>query len=164
MDNLHAFLILKSRRSRLHLKVYLFFMMKSSFDDYLSDVYINEPLPLLTFVVVKKRHHTRFFMLDSRNQTVNVPPGLVVDTDIVHPGQFSFFLNSHKALQGTNRPALYHVLYDEIKFTADELQLLTYYLCFTDPRSSTSEAIPSLIHQADLAASNARDLFPERDT
>ncbi|CAF4491202.1 unnamed protein product, partial [Rotaria magnacalcarata] len=41
---------------------------------------------------------------------------------------------------------------------------LTYYLCFTDPRSSTSEAIPSLIHQADLAASNARDLFPETDT
>lgn len=130
----------------------------------LLEVYQNEPLPLLTFIVVKKRHHTRFFTLDHQNRTANVPPGLVVDTDIVHPGQFSFFLNSHKALQGTNRPALYHVLYDEIKFTADELQLLTYYLCFTDPRSSMSEAIPSLVHQADLAASNARDLFPERDT
>ncbi len=117
----------------------------------------------MTFIVVKKRHHTRFFILDNQNKTANIPPGLVVDTDIVHPGQFSFFLNSHKALQGTNRPALYHVLYDEIQFTADELQLLTYYLCFTDPRSSTSEAIPSLVHQADLAASNARDLFPERD-
>jgi len=128
------------------------------------EVYPNDSLPLLTFIVVKKRHHTRFFMLDNQNHTANVPPGLVVDTDIVHPGQFSFFLNSHRALQGTNRPALYHVLYDEIQFTADELQLLTYYLCFTDPRSSTSEAIPSLIHQADLAASNARDLFPERDT
>ncbi|CAF1157882.1 unnamed protein product [Adineta ricciae] len=127
------------------------------------EVYQNEPLPLLTFIVVKKRHHTRFFTLDNRNQTANIPPGFVVDTDIVHPGQFSFFLNSHKALQGTNRPALYHVLYDEIKFTADELQLLTYYLCFTDPRSSMSEAIPSLVHQADLAASNARDLFADRD-
>ncbi|CAF0808695.1 unnamed protein product [Rotaria sordida] len=129
-----------------------------------QDVYVKEPSPLLTFIVVKKRHHTRFFVLDHNNKTANIPPGLVVDTDVVHPGQFSFFLNSHKALQGTNRPALYHVLYDEIHFTADELQLLTYYLCFTDPRSSTSEAIPSLVHQADLAASNARDLFPERDT
>ncbi|CAF3322893.1 unnamed protein product [Rotaria socialis] len=129
-----------------------------------KDVYENQPLPLLTFIVVKKRHHTRFFIVNDRNETANISPGLVVDTDVVHPGQFSFFLNSHKALQGTNRPALYHVLYDEIKFTADELQLLTYYLCFTDPRSSTSEAIPSLIHQADLAASNARDLFPETDT
>ncbi|CAF2760829.1 unnamed protein product [Rotaria sp. Silwood2] len=129
-----------------------------------QDVYENEPHPSLTFIVVKKRHHTRFFVLDHNNKTANIPPGLVVDTDVVHPDQFSFFLNSHKALQGTNRPALYHVLYDEIKFTADELQLLTYYLCFTDPRSSTSEAIPSLVHQADLAASNARDLFPEKDT
>ncbi|CAF0780555.1 unnamed protein product [Adineta steineri] len=128
-----------------------------------KEVYPKDTLPLLTFIVVKKRHHTRFFMLDNQNKTVNIPPGVVIDTDIVHPGQFSFFLNSHKALQGTNRPALYHVLYDEIQFTADELQLLTYYLCFTDPRSSTSEAIPSLIHQADLAASNARDLFPEKD-
>ena len=136
----------------------------SYFVYFILEVYVNEPEPLLTFIVVKKRHHTRFFMLDEKGQTTNVPPGLVVDTDIVHPGQFSFFLNSHKALQGTNRPALYHVLYDEIQFTADELQLLTYYLCFTDPRSSTSEAIPSLIHQADLAASNARDLFPDHDT
>ena len=132
-------------------------------DLFISEIYQKQSEPLLTFVVVKKRHHTRFFSLDDRNQTINIPSGLVVDTDIVHPKQFSFFLNSHRALQGTNRPALYHVLYDEIKFTADELQLLTYYLCFTDPRSSTSEAIPSLVHQADLAASNARDLFPERD-
>lgn len=131
--------------------------------DLRLEMYHNEPHPLLTFIVVKKRHNTRFFMLDERNRTVNIPPGLVVDSDIVQPNQFSFFLNSHKAIQGTNRPALYHVLHDEIKFTPDELQLLTYYLCFTDPRSPTSEAIPSLIHQADLAASNARDLFPERD-
>lgn len=130
---------------------------------FILEIYQNEPRPLLTFVVVKKRHHTRFFTLDAQNRTANVPVGLVVDTDVVHPGQFSFFLNSHRALQGTNRPALYHVLYDEIKFTADELQLLTFYLCFTDPRSSSSEAIPSVVHQADLAASNSRDLFREQD-
>jgi hypothetical protein len=52
---------------------------------------------------------------------------------------------------------------DEIGFTADELQLLTYHLCFTDARSSASEAIPSVVHQADIAALNARDLFCNED-
>jgi eukaryotic translation initiation factor 2C len=33
--------------------------------------------------------------------------------------------------QGTSRPAHYHVLWDENKFTADELQTLTNNLCYT---------------------------------
>ena len=33
--------------------------------------------------------------------------------------------------QGTSRPAHYHVLWDENKFTADGLQLLTNKLCYT---------------------------------
>ncbi|CAF3544099.1 unnamed protein product [Rotaria sp. Silwood2] len=120
--------------------------------------------PLLTFIVVKKRHNTRFFKHDQvENTKINMLIGTVIDTKIVHPYQYNFYLNSHKALQGVNRPSLYHVLLDEIEFTTDELQLLTYYLCFTDQRSSTAEAIPSLIHQADLAALKARDLVYNDD-
>lgn len=33
--------------------------------------------------------------------------------------------------QGTSRPAHYHVLWDENKFTADALQSLTNNLCYT---------------------------------
>ncbi len=33
--------------------------------------------------------------------------------------------------QGTSRPAHYHVLWDENKFTADGLQSLTNNLCYT---------------------------------
>ena len=83
----------------------------------------------------------------------------MIDTTIVHPYQNNFYLNSHTAFQGVNHPSLYHVLLDEIGFTADELQLLTFHLCFTDPRSSAAEAIPSVVHQADIAALKARDLF-----
>jgi hypothetical protein len=35
------------------------------------------------------------------------------------------------SFQGTSRPAHYHVLWDENKFTADELQTLTNNLCYT---------------------------------
>ena len=33
--------------------------------------------------------------------------------------------------KGTSRPAHYHVLWDENKFTADDLQSLTNKLCYT---------------------------------
>ena len=32
--------------------------------------------------------------------------------------------------QGTNRPAHYHVLVDEIGFGPDGMQMLTYWLCY----------------------------------
>ncbi|CAF4588441.1 unnamed protein product, partial [Rotaria sp. Silwood2] len=116
--------------------------------------------PLLTFIVVKKRHNTRFFNYNSSTkQFSNMSIGTVIDTTIVHPYQNNFYLNSHNAFQGVNHSSLYHVLFDDIGFTADELHLLTYHLCFTDPRSSAAEAIPSVVHQADIAAMKARDLF-----
>ena len=116
--------------------------------------------PKLTLIVVKKRHHTRFFAYNpAKDETRNLNIGAVVDTTIVHPYQNNFYLNAHQAFQGVNHPSLYHVILDEIGFTADELQLLTFQLCFTDPRSSASEAIPSVVHQADIAANKARDLF-----
>ncbi|CAF3907844.1 unnamed protein product [Rotaria sordida] len=116
--------------------------------------------PLLTFIIVKKRHNTRFFNYNrSTKEMNNMSIGTVIDTTIVHPYQNNFYLNSHNAFQGVNHPSLYHVLLDEIGFTADELQLLTYHLCFTDPRSSAAEAIPSVVHLADIAALKARDLF-----
>ena len=41
--------------------------------------------------------------------------------------QFDFFLNSHAGLQGHNKAAHYSVLVDENGFSADGLQLLTYW-------------------------------------
>ena len=60
-------------------------------------VYGNKPLPQLTFIVVKKRHNTRFFLYEN-NQTDNVLAGTVVDQGIVHPSQFDFYLCSQAAL------------------------------------------------------------------
>jgi hypothetical protein len=83
----------------------------------------------------------------------------MVDTRIVHAYQHDFYINSHNAFQGVNHPSLYHVILDEIDFTANQIQHLTHHLCFADARSSASEAIPSVVHQADIAAYKARDLF-----
>ncbi|KAI5443899.1 hypothetical protein KIW84_012516 [Lathyrus oleraceus] len=90
-------------------------------------------LPKVTFVVVQKRHHTRLFPVNPKetDRSGNIMPGTVVDTSICHPREFDFYLNSHAGIQGTSRPTHYHVLYDENKFTADQLQSLTNNLCYT---------------------------------
>ena len=48
--------------------------------------------PKLTFIVVQKRHHTRFMTADRKQ---NVPPGTVVEKSITHKNDFDFYLCSH---------------------------------------------------------------------
>ncbi|CAK7332085.1 unnamed protein product [Dovyalis caffra] len=119
--------------------------------------------PRVTFVVVQKRHHTRFFPADHnrRDQTDrsgNILPGTVVDTKICHPTEFDFYLNSHAGIQllGTSRPTHYHVLFDENNFTADGLQTLTNNLCYTYARCTRSVSIVPPAYYAHLAAFRAR--------
>ena len=59
--------------------------------------------PRITFIVVQKRHRTRLFCENSRDETKNkaknVPPGTTVDSGITHPYEFDFYLFSHFGIQ-----------------------------------------------------------------
>ncbi|KAG0484991.1 hypothetical protein HPP92_009070 [Vanilla planifolia] len=117
--------------------------------------------PPVTFVVVQKRHHLRLFAnnhgdLNSVDKSGNILPGTVVDSKICHPTEFDFYLCSHAGIQGTSRPAHYHVLWDENKFSADELQTLTNNLCYTYARCTRSVSIVPPAYYAHLAAFRAR--------
>ncbi|CAM4764127.1 unnamed protein product [Rotaria magnacalcarata] len=123
----------------------------------------NVSSPLLTFIVVKKRHHTRLFRLLPSTDIANVESGVVVDTSIVNsnPNYLNFLLNSHEPGLGTNRIGNYVVLTNGTEYSLSELEELTYSLCHVDQRidDRLSESIPSVVHLADAAASNARQLF-----
>ncbi|CAN1265707.1 Protein argonaute 1B [Linum perenne] len=124
--------------------------------------------PPVTFVVVQKRHHTRLFANNHRDRNSvdrsgNILPGTVVDSKICHPTEFDFYLCSHAGIQGTSRPAHYHVLWDENKFTADGLQSLTNNLCYTYARCTRSVSIVPPAYYAHLAAFRAR-FYMEPDT
>ncbi|CAI2172161.1 19284_t:CDS:10 [Funneliformis geosporum] len=114
--------------------------------------------PPITFVVVGKRHHTRFYPQQDRDADSkgNCVAGTVVDSRITHPYLFDFFLQSHTSLHGTSRPAHYHVLFDENKFTADRLQNLTHKLCYNYQRATRSVSIAPAAYYAHLAAKRAR--------
>ncbi|KDQ16674.1 hypothetical protein BOTBODRAFT_30592 [Botryobasidium botryosum FD-172 SS1] len=102
--------------------------------------------PQLTFIIVGKRHHVRFFPAGGRgDRSGNAPAGLVVDSDITNPIMFDFYLQSHSGLLGTSRPSHYSVLHDENRFNADSLEKISYDLCHLYARATRSVSIPAPI-------------------
>ncbi|KAJ3223159.1 argonaute 1 [Chytriomyces hyalinus] len=114
--------------------------------------------PTVTYVVVQKRHHARFFPIrkEDSDKSGNVLPGTVVETGVTHPSEFDFYLCSHPGLQGTSKPTHYHVLYDENRFTSDSLQELTYRLCYLYCRATRSVSVVPPAYYAHLVAARAR--------
>lgn len=84
--------------------------------------------PKITYIIVTKRHHAKFFPQRTKDRTGNISAGTVVDTDIVSNRYYDFYLNSHPGVKGTNKPSKYTVLFDENGFTPDQLQAYIYGL------------------------------------
>ncbi|XP_009769203.1 protein argonaute 16 [Nicotiana sylvestris] len=106
-------------------------------------------IPKFTLIVAQKNHHTKLFQASAPE---NVPPGTVVDTNIVHPRNNDFFMCAHAGMIGTTRPAHYHVLLDEIGFSPDVLQNLIHSLSYVYQRSTTATSIVAPVRYAHLAA------------
>jgi len=124
----------------------------------------------LTFVVVGKRHHTRFYPKEAKESfggfagkprqgnwpaqpgkpiNGNVRPGLLVEDVVTTPHAYNFYLQSHAAPAGTARSAHYHVLLDDMSFGSDNQRLatITNTLCYCFPRAlkGVSYAAPAYI-------------------
>ncbi|GJP30391.1 hypothetical protein CLOM_g1030 [Closterium sp. NIES-68] len=117
--------------------------------------------PRVTFAVVQKRHHTRFFPFDSRNRSTtdrsgNALPGTVIDTGICHPTEFDFYLLSHSGIQGTSRPTHYHVVHDENGFDSNTLQRMTYSMAYTYARCTRAVSVVPPAYYAHIVAFRAR--------
>lgn len=115
--------------------------------------------PGITFIIVQKRHHTRFFPgngRDDKDRSGNCLPGTVVDSVIGHPQDFDFFLLSHSGIQGTSRPTHYQVVYDDNNMTPLKLQTLTYLLAYSYCRCTRSISMASPAYYAHLACFRAR--------
>ncbi|KAL3840550.1 hypothetical protein ACJIZ3_025141 [Penstemon smallii] len=121
--------------------------------------------PPITFAVVQKRHHTRLFPCETDQfSDENIPPGTVVDSIITHPREFDFYLCSHWGVKGTSRPIHYHILWDDSKFTSDEVQKLVYNLCYTFVRCTKPISLVPPAYYAHLAAYRGRLYLDRSDT
>ncbi|KAL2337331.1 hypothetical protein Fmac_011777 [Flemingia macrophylla] len=113
--------------------------------------------PKFTLIVAQKNHHTRFFRANPPPPNAplvqqNVPPGTIIDENVCHPSNSDFYLCAQAGIIGTSRPTHYHVLRDDIEFTADEMQELVHSLCYTCQRSTSSVSLVAPVWYAHLAA------------
>uniref|UniRef100_A0A914VEA2 Piwi domain-containing protein n=1 Tax=Plectus sambesii TaxID=2011161 RepID=A0A914VEA2_9BILA len=115
--------------------------------------------PPVTVVVCKKMHHTRFFPSNPRDavgKAQNVPPGLVVDRDILHKDDYDFFMMAHAGIQGTCRPIHYSIVHDENKMDVDVIQAITHALSYTYQRCPRAVKVPAPVYYAHLIAERGR--------
>ncbi|MCP9260923.1 ALG-1 [Dirofilaria immitis] len=143
--------------------------------------------PTISYIVVQKRHHTRFVEQGMKGNKGNIPPGTVVDCTITNPLLFDFYLCSHRGatvyfsflflsstvrvpedskyyssdcnISGTSKPSHYTVLYDSWHLSADEWQQMVYALCHVYARCNKSVSLPAPVYYAHLACDRARCLL-----
>jgi eukaryotic translation initiation factor 2C len=115
------------------------------------------------FLVVSKRHHTRFYAADKETSykskgkiNGNVKAGLLVDDIVTAPKPTKFFLQSHCAIKGTARSAHYYVLRNDTNISEANLKQLTMMLCYTFGRSTTGVSYATPAYVADRLCDRGR--------
>lgn len=119
--------------------------------------------PKITYIIVTKRHHARFFPCNKQDadRSGNCPPGTVIDTDVVSSEFYDFYLNSHAGIQGTSRPSKYTVLIDENNIPVDALQAYCYRMAHGYARCSRSVSMVNSSYYAHLLAFRGRAYMNE---
>ncbi|KAF8358512.1 hypothetical protein PRIPAC_93507 [Pristionchus pacificus] len=123
--------------------------------------------PPFTYIVVQKRHRTRFYRSDVMENNANPFPGTVVTQGAVSPHKFDFYMISHSTPQGTSRPAHYTVVMDESAFSTDEITVckvkmcleMCFRLCCLYARCSKPVSIPAPVYYAHLKCKRAAVQF-----
>lgn len=116
--------------------------------------------PTLTYIVMTKRHHTRFFPTkpeDCMGKVNNLKPGTLVESVVTSSSLYDFYLLSHFGALGTSRPAHYHVLYDNWKPSNAFWPTVTHCLSYSYARCSRSISQPAPVMYAHLAAKKAKE-------
>ncbi|KAJ6510611.1 argonaute-like protein [Mycena sanguinolenta] len=114
--------------------------------------------PIFSIVICGKRHHARFYPTNSNfaDKNGNTRPGTVVDKGVTAVFDFDFYLQAHAGLQGTVKPTHYTVVYDELKFTADELQQGSNDFSYLYARATKAVSLVPAAYYADLACERGR--------
>nr|AXY97429.1 Argonaute family protein [Populus tomentosa] len=134
--------------------------------------------PTFVVIVAQKNHIDSLFKRVSETEQPgspdNVPPG-TLDFYVTsgkrkpdqHPRNNDFYLCAHAGMIGTTRPTHYHVLLDEVGFSADDKNHHTKFfqpLSYVYQRSTTAISVVAPICYAHLAATQMGQFMKFEDT
>ncbi|KAL3994832.1 Piwi domain family protein [Acanthocheilonema viteae] len=117
----------------------------------------------LTIVVMQTHSNYRIYpehIQQGSASQQNVPPGTIIDADIVHPTQTEFIFIAHKSAMGTARPVRATVLVDdEPRMSMDELEGITNALCYAHGIVTSPISLPAHLYAAADLAKRGRNNF-----
>ncbi|NP_001306825.1 piwi-like protein 3 [Bos taurus] len=118
-------------------------------ESYLENSYRGQKVRL-TFIVVKKRINTRFFIEKDGGRLNNPSPGTVIDLKVTRTEWYDFFIVSQSVREGTGTvtPTHYNVIHDTLYLSPDAVQGLTYRLCHMYYNFSGIIRVPAPCHYA----------------
>ena len=81
------------------------------------------------YISVNKKTDLKFFQEKGRGYE-NPQSGTVIDTEVIAPNDYQFYLQPQYVNQGTATPVEYHVLYSTINMPIEDLEKITFYQTF----------------------------------
>ena len=98
--------------------------------------------PKLIYLLVNKRTNARFYQENS-GSVVNPPLGTLIDTKVVEKNAYEFYVLPAKANQGSMTPTHFYVIYDDSGHPCDEIQNMSYRMCYSYYNWSGSIRVPA---------------------
>ncbi|TGO53459.1 hypothetical protein BOTNAR_0295g00060 [Botryotinia narcissicola] len=114
--------------------------------------------PKLTLIVAIKRHHARFYPLVLEPGDPNLGAGTIIDSVVVTPNHFSFYLQSHCSPIGTAKSTQYVVIYDDQNYKTEpkDIMNITNKLCYTGAHASKALSVCTPARYADMLCDRVR--------
>ncbi|KAI6225481.1 Piwi domain protein [Aphelenchoides fujianensis] len=119
----------------------------------------------LVFVVATRQHNVRLTPAqppanpNAKNSERNLRAGTCVDTKITNPYIAEFFLLGHVGKLGTAKLPRYDVLCNEPKIEMEDLQRLTFHLCFQHQIINQPTSLPTPVFIASEMAKRGRNVY-----
>ena len=133
----------------------------------LASLYEPRPAPHLMVLIVQKRVAARFFS-PKGPQIMNPVSGTVVDTGIVKPNFYEFFLVSQLTRQGCSTPSNYNVIEDTCPdpqsngyMSPSDIQLMSYGLTHLYYNWPGTIRVPAPVHYAHKLAYMLGESVPQ---
>lgn len=116
-------------------------------------VYPDFVCPKMIYTIVNKRTNARFYY-ELNGNIQNPPLGTVIDQKVVEKNGYDYFVMPAKANQGSMTPTHFHVVYDDSSRKCDDIQILSYRLCYAYYNWSGSIRVPAPCQYAHKLAYN----------
>jgi len=129
-------------------------------EKYKSDKNYNFKNTKLFYICCNLKSDLKFFETKKENSTktfLNPKSGLIVDDNVTHKNKYEFYLQSYFVKKGIVTPCHYQIMYydkdqnEENNLNIENLEKLSFYLCFYFWRKSGSIKIPYLLKMSNIA-------------